>query len=66
MPFFSFECISYSSGFIMLRISSMNCSLGLAAGVYSGLTYGLREARGSNDWVSSSSALVLPFFPFLG
>lgn len=31
---------------------------GLAAGVYSGLTYGLREARGSHDWVSPS----IPFF----
>lgn len=24
---------------------------GLAAGVYSGLTYGLKEARGTHDWV---------------
>lgn len=28
---------------------------GLAAGVYSGLTYGLREARGCHDWVSAIS-----------
>lgn len=24
----------------------------MAAGIYSGLTYGLREARGTHDWVS--------------
>lgn len=24
---------------------------GLAAGLYSGLTYGLKEARGAHDWV---------------
>ena len=26
-------------------------TLGLAAGMYSGLTYGLKEARGTHDWV---------------
>jgi len=30
---------------------------GLAAGVYSGLTYGLREARGCHDWVSATSLI---------
>ncbi|XP_039851339.1 outer envelope pore protein 16-2, chloroplastic-like [Panicum virgatum] len=29
---------------------------GLAAGVYSGLTYGLREARGCRDWKNSAIA----------
>uniref|UniRef100_A0A0E0MV74 Uncharacterized protein n=1 Tax=Oryza rufipogon TaxID=4529 RepID=A0A0E0MV74_ORYRU len=29
---------------------------GLAAGVYSGLTYGLREARGCHDWKNSAVA----------
>nr|CAB3477009.1 unnamed protein product [Digitaria exilis] len=29
---------------------------GLAAGVYSGLTYGLREARGCHDWKNSAIA----------
>ncbi|CAL1397380.1 unnamed protein product [Linum trigynum] len=29
---------------------------GLAAGVYSGLTYGLQEARGSHDWQNSAVA----------
>ncbi|CAN1194991.1 Outer envelope pore protein 16-2, chloroplastic [Linum perenne] len=29
---------------------------GLAAGVYSGLTYGLKEARGSHDWQNSAVA----------
>ncbi|ONK63192.1 uncharacterized protein A4U43_C07F12350 [Asparagus officinalis] len=29
---------------------------GLAAGMYSGLTYGLREARGSHDWKNSAVA----------
>ncbi|WCJ23353.1 Mitochondrial import inner membrane translocase subunit Tim17/Tim22/Tim23 family protein [Euphorbia peplus] len=29
---------------------------GLAAGIYSGLTYGLREARGSHDWKNSAVA----------
>ncbi|GMY27894.1 outer envelope pore protein 16-2, chloroplastic [Fagus crenata] len=29
---------------------------GLAAGVYSGLTYGLKEARGSHDWKNSAVA----------
>ena len=26
---------------------------GIAAGVYAGLTYGLRESRGVHDWVRS-------------
>ncbi|KAL9364831.1 hypothetical protein Peur_042704 [Populus x canadensis] len=30
---------------------SLEALLGLAAGVYSGLTYGLSEARGVHDWV---------------
>ncbi|TYI61862.1 hypothetical protein E1A91_D10G203500v1 [Gossypium mustelinum] len=29
---------------------------GLAAGLYSGLTYGLKEARGSHDWTNSAVA----------
>ncbi|KAL6626292.1 hypothetical protein ACP70R_030018 [Stipagrostis hirtigluma subsp. patula] len=29
---------------------------GLAAGVYSGITYGLREARGCHDWKNSAVA----------
>ncbi|KAF7837734.1 outer envelope pore protein 16-2, chloroplastic [Senna tora] len=29
---------------------------GLAAGIYSGLTYGLKEARGVHDWKSSAVA----------
>ncbi|KAG7026350.1 Outer envelope pore protein 16-2, chloroplastic [Cucurbita argyrosperma subsp. argyrosperma] len=29
---------------------------GLAAGVYSGLTYGLKEARGAHDWKNSAIA----------
>ncbi|XP_008781093.1 outer envelope pore protein 16-2, chloroplastic-like [Phoenix dactylifera] len=29
---------------------------GMAAGMYSGLTYGLREARGSHDWKNSAVA----------
>nr|AAV84280.1 dehydration up-regulated putative membrane pore protein [Xerophyta humilis] len=29
---------------------------GLAAGVYSGLTYGLKEARGTHDWKNSAIA----------
>nr|GFA48442.1 outer envelope pore protein 16-2, chloroplastic [Tanacetum cinerariifolium] len=29
---------------------------GLAAGMYSGLTYGLREARGVHDWKNSAMA----------
>ncbi|KAG5023805.1 hypothetical protein AAZX31_07G223100 [Glycine max] len=29
---------------------------GLAAGIYSGLTYGLKEARGANDWKNSAMA----------
>ncbi|CAL4950253.1 unnamed protein product [Urochloa decumbens] len=29
---------------------------GLAAGVYSGMTYGLREARGCHDWKNSAVA----------
>lgn len=27
------------------------CNAGVAAGIYSGLTYGLKEARGAHDWV---------------
>ncbi|KAI9084280.1 hypothetical protein K1719_033787 [Acacia pycnantha] len=29
---------------------------GLAAGMYSGLTYGLKEARGAHDWTNSAVA----------
>ena len=29
---------------------------GLAAGIYSGLTYGLKEARGAHDWKNSAVA----------
>lgn len=29
---------------------------GLAAGLYSGLTFGLKEARGSHDWTNSAVA----------
>ncbi|KAK7291701.1 hypothetical protein RIF29_07060 [Crotalaria pallida] len=32
---------------------------GLAAGIYSGLTYGLKEARGSHDWKNSAVAGAL-------
>ncbi|CAA7398376.1 unnamed protein product [Spirodela intermedia] len=32
---------------------------GLAAGVYSGLTYGLKEARGEHDWKNSAVAGAL-------
>ncbi|EXB55731.1 hypothetical protein L484_007726 [Morus notabilis] len=32
---------------------------GLAAGVYSGLTYGLKEARGAHDWKNSAVAGAL-------
>ncbi|KAL9671668.1 hypothetical protein QQ045_009238 [Rhodiola kirilowii] len=32
---------------------------GLAAGVYSGLTYGLKEARGTHDWKNSAVAGAL-------
>ncbi|RDX90919.1 Outer envelope pore protein 16-2, chloroplastic, partial [Mucuna pruriens] len=28
---------------------------GVAAGIYSGLTYGLKEARGAHDWVKNSA-----------
>jgi len=31
----------------------------VAAGIYSGLTYGLKEARGAHDWVR------MPFFAFI-
>ncbi|XP_023514076.1 outer envelope pore protein 16-2, chloroplastic-like isoform X3 [Cucurbita pepo subsp. pepo] len=31
---------------------------GLAAGVYSGLTYGLKEARGAHDWNSAIAGAV--------
>ncbi|KAF3779742.1 Outer envelope pore protein 16-2 [Nymphaea thermarum] len=32
---------------------------GIAAGVYSGLTYGLKEARGAHDWKNSAIAGAL-------
>ncbi|KAK8684565.1 hypothetical protein V6N13_040587 [Hibiscus sabdariffa] len=32
---------------------------GLAAGLYSGITYGLREARGTHDWKNSAVAGAL-------
>ncbi|KAG5559835.1 hypothetical protein RHGRI_003208 [Rhododendron griersonianum] len=31
-------------------------AVGLAAGMYSGLTYGLKEARGTHDWKNSAMA----------
>ncbi|KAK9992131.1 hypothetical protein SO802_027116 [Lithocarpus litseifolius] len=36
--------------------NSLFSTVGLAAGVYSGLTYGLKEARGSHDWKNSAVA----------
>lgn len=33
-------------------------AVGLAAGMYSGLTYGLKEARGTHDWVSCQSSSI--------
>uniref|UniRef100_A0A9I9DPN2 Uncharacterized protein n=1 Tax=Cucumis melo TaxID=3656 RepID=A0A9I9DPN2_CUCME len=35
----------------LLNLLQGAVELGLAAGVYSGLTYGLKEARGAHDWV---------------
>ncbi|KAB2625204.1 outer envelope pore protein 16-2 [Pyrus ussuriensis x Pyrus communis] len=37
---------------------------GLAAGVYSGLTYGLAEARGAHDWKNSAVAEQLQEWPW--
>ena len=65
----SFEQICPSLYFICyLRFRSfMNwCSfLGLVAGVYSGLTYAMQEARGTHDWVLFMGfSLQISMFPF--
>ncbi|KAF8392656.1 hypothetical protein HHK36_023005 [Tetracentron sinense] len=41
----------------LMRIEQkISRSNGLAAGMYSGLTYGLKEARGAHDWKNSAVA----------
>lgn len=35
----------------MIYPSNFSKNAGLAAGLYSGLTYGMKEARGTHDWV---------------
>ncbi|KAI4378961.1 hypothetical protein MLD38_016375 [Melastoma candidum] len=41
------------------RTGKESLQWGLAAGVYSGLTYGLKEARGAHDWKNSAIAGAL-------
>nr|XP_043614214.1 outer envelope pore protein 16-2, chloroplastic [Erigeron canadensis] len=41
---------------LVKSIGKESLQWGLAAGMYSGLTYGLREARGVHDWKSSAMA----------
>ncbi|CAK9328935.1 unnamed protein product [Citrullus colocynthis] len=38
------------------RVGLESIEWGVAAGVYSGLTYGLKEARGAHDWKNSAIA----------
>ncbi|RVW99089.1 Outer envelope pore protein 16-2, chloroplastic [Vitis vinifera] len=45
-----------SMGHFNLDTGGLSCSLRLAAGMYSGLTYGLKEARGAHDWKNSAVA----------
>ncbi|XP_010259322.1 PREDICTED: outer envelope pore protein 16-2, chloroplastic [Nelumbo nucifera] len=41
----------------MVKSTGKEClQWGLAAGMYSGLTYGLKEARGAHDWKNSAVA----------
>ncbi|KDP27896.1 hypothetical protein JCGZ_18976 [Jatropha curcas] len=44
---------------LVKRTGEESLQWGLAAGVYSGLTYGLREARGAHDWKNSAVAGAL-------
>ncbi|KAG6431397.1 hypothetical protein SASPL_109476 [Salvia splendens] len=44
---------------LMKRTGKETLQWGMVAGVYSGLTYGLKEARGSHDWKNSALAGAL-------
>ncbi|RYR12800.1 hypothetical protein Ahy_B04g070151 isoform C [Arachis hypogaea] len=49
------DCIAFS----LLQVKNTgkeSLQWGLAAGIYSGLTYGLKEARGAHDWKNSAVA----------
>ncbi|OAY67646.1 Outer envelope pore protein 16-2, chloroplastic [Ananas comosus] len=41
---------------VVKNTSKESLQWGMAAGVYSGLTYGLREVRGTHDWKNSAVA----------
>ncbi|XP_024465889.2 outer envelope pore protein 16-2, chloroplastic isoform X2 [Populus trichocarpa] len=41
---------------LVMNTGKESLQWGLAAGVYSGLTYGLRESRGVHDWKNSAVA----------
>lgn len=62
--------ILWNSDHIALVDGQNVIGAGLAAGVYSGLTYGLTEARGVHDWVlpftsiESCTTLYVPFYAF--
>ncbi|XP_043722064.1 outer envelope pore protein 16-2, chloroplastic-like isoform X1 [Telopea speciosissima] len=55
-PDFSGETNSRSLEAMVKNTGRESLQWGLAAGMYSGLTYGLKEARGAHDWKNSAVA----------
>nr|AFK34430.1 unknown [Lotus japonicus] len=50
------ETNSKSFEAMVLKSGKESLQWGVAAGIYSGLTYGLKEARGAHDWKNSAVA----------
>ncbi|PPD71135.1 hypothetical protein GOBAR_AA35975 [Gossypium barbadense] len=63
-PFFMCMCLDHCismSKYLCTQVKSTgkeSLQWGLAAGLYSGITYGLQEARGAHDWLTSTPLLV--------
>ncbi|KAK6146223.1 hypothetical protein DH2020_020092 [Rehmannia glutinosa] len=59
IEYFALNVVKSASTLLKRAIGTLAASepsKGLAAGVYSGLTYGLKEARGVHDWKNSALA----------
>ncbi|KAF9606553.1 hypothetical protein IFM89_026243 [Coptis chinensis] len=56
MPHFRGETSQKSLEAIVKNTGKESLQWGMVAGMYSGLTYGLREARGAHDWKNSAVA----------
>ncbi|CAN6467901.1 unnamed protein product [Victoria cruziana] len=55
-PYFKGEACAKSLEAMVKDTGKESLQWGIAAGVYSGLTYGLKEARGAHDWKNSAVA----------